>query len=145
MLFLCFHDFTAHADCPALAVAPPDTYHTLEPHSFTAVTLQCVFRALWHSAVAVCVVVCVPYFQEMNVVLVKREQNFVSFLQQESWMSWLAPQLAHVPAAEDVSALVWLRPAAFGLARMLCPSAVVILQPVVESSPADSCAFAGPK
>ncbi len=38
----------------------------------------------------------------MNVVLVKREQNFGSFLQQRGWLSWIAPLLAVVPLAEEV-------------------------------------------
>jgi hypothetical protein len=40
--------------------------------------------------------------QELNVVVVKREDNFTFFLQQPGWQSWLAPLLASVPLAEEV-------------------------------------------
>ena len=46
--------------------------------------------------------------------LVKREQNFPSFLQQESWMSWIAPQLALLPASDEV------RTSVFGESPIVC-------------------------
>lgn len=39
--------------------------------------------------------------KELNVVLVKREQNFGSFLQQEGWQTWIAPLLAPLPVSEE--------------------------------------------